>query len=69
MNKSLANVALLGQLPEHNAQQPANPLFGAILRPSSFRKGLQKNREITPVSCPRSTRGPQGHPRQANLSR
>jgi CRP/FNR family cyclic AMP-dependent transcriptional regulator len=33
VNKSLLNVVLLDQLPEHNAQKPLLPLFGAILKP------------------------------------
>jgi hypothetical protein len=33
VNKSLLNVVLLDQLPEHNAQKPVLPLVGAIMRP------------------------------------
>lgn len=33
VNKSLLNVVLLDQLPEHNSEKPSIPLIGAILRP------------------------------------
>jgi CRP-like cAMP-binding protein len=33
VNKSLLNVVLLDQLPEHNAQKPILPLVGAALKP------------------------------------
>ena len=33
VNKSLLNVVLLDQLPEHNSQKPPIPFFGAILKP------------------------------------
>jgi CRP/FNR family transcriptional regulator, cyclic AMP receptor protein len=33
VNKSLLNVVLLDQLPEHNAEKPRLPLFNAILKP------------------------------------
>jgi CRP-like cAMP-binding protein len=33
VHKSLLNVVLLDQLPEHNSQTPAIPIFGAILKP------------------------------------
>jgi CRP-like cAMP-binding protein len=33
VNKSLLNVVLLDQLPEHNAEKPALPAFGTILKP------------------------------------
>lgn len=33
VNKSLLNVVLLDQLPEHNAQKPSIPVIGTMLRP------------------------------------
>jgi CRP/FNR family cyclic AMP-dependent transcriptional regulator len=33
VNKSLLNVVLLDQLPEHNAEKPPLPFFGAIVKP------------------------------------
>jgi CRP-like cAMP-binding protein len=33
VNKSLLNVVLLDQLPDHNSQKPALPILGAILKP------------------------------------
>jgi CRP/FNR family cyclic AMP-dependent transcriptional regulator len=33
VNKSLLNVILLDQFPDHNSQKPAIPLLGAILKP------------------------------------
>ena len=33
VNKSLLNVVLLDQLPEHNAEKPLIPILGAILKP------------------------------------
>ena len=33
VNKSLLNVVLLDQLPEHNSEKPAIPVIGAILKP------------------------------------
>jgi CRP/FNR family cyclic AMP-dependent transcriptional regulator len=33
VNKSLLNVVLLDQLPEHNSPKPALPIIGAILKP------------------------------------
>jgi hypothetical protein len=33
VNKSLLNVVLLDQLPDHNAQKPVLPLVSAVLRP------------------------------------
>jgi CRP-like cAMP-binding protein len=33
VNKSLLNVVLLDQLPEHNAEKPHIPLLGALLKP------------------------------------
>jgi CRP-like cAMP-binding protein len=34
VNKSLLNVVLLDQLPEHNAQKPPMPLLGKMLKPA-----------------------------------
>jgi hypothetical protein len=33
VNKSLLNVVLLDQLPEHNSQKPVLPLVGSVLKP------------------------------------
>jgi hypothetical protein len=33
VNRSLLNVVLLDQLPEHNAQKPTLPVIGALLQP------------------------------------
>jgi hypothetical protein len=33
VNKSLLNVILLDQFPEHNSQRPKMPLFGGVLKP------------------------------------
>ena len=44
VNKSLLNVVLLDQLPEHNSHKPSIPLLGAILKPVTPIVGAIKRR-------------------------
>jgi CRP-like cAMP-binding protein len=44
VNKSLLNVVLLDQLPEHNAQKPVIPIVGAILKPVVPMAGARKRK-------------------------
>jgi hypothetical protein len=34
VNKSLLNVVLLDQLPEHNSEKPVLPIAGVVLKPA-----------------------------------
>jgi hypothetical protein len=44
VNKSLLNVVLLDQLPEHNSEKPAMPIIGTTLKPVIPMVGAVKRR-------------------------
>ena len=54
VNKSLLNVVLLDQLPEHNAQKPAIPIAGIILKPVVAVVSARKRKSIVGARAARA---------------